>query len=169
VTATATGKKPTAVGIGHLAVSDDPGDVLVAYGLGSCVGMSAYDPTARVAGLIHVLLPDSTESRSRPEGEPARYADTAVDALIEQMMAKGARPPRLRIVLAGGAAVLGRQNAEKFKIGERNAEAIRSRLRSHGLRAAAEDLGGTQGRTMEVWCSTGATYVRTAAAPAREL
>jgi len=47
------------VGIGQLAISRDPREVLIAYGLGSCIGVSAYDAQTRVAGMVHVLLPDS--------------------------------------------------------------------------------------------------------------
>jgi chemotaxis protein CheD len=75
----------------------------------------------------------------------------------------------LIIKVAGGAAVLGPANAEKFKIGERNAEAITDRLKRHGLRPVALDLGGTKGRTLEMHPATGKTFVRTAASPAIEL
>lgn len=65
--------------------------------------------------------------------------------------------------------MLGPGNAEKFKIGERNADAIKERLKLHGLRAAREDLGGTRGRTLELQVASGKTFVRTAASPAIEL
>jgi chemotaxis protein CheD len=156
------------VGIGQLAISKDPADVLVAYGLGSCIGISCYDPQAKVGGLAHVLLPASEGKRSE-EREPARYADTGIDALLKQLSAMGASPRRMVVKVAGGAAVLGPANAEKFKIGERNAEAIKERLKHHGIAPAAVDLGGTKGRTLEVHMNTGKTFVRTAASPASEL
>lgn len=156
------------VGIGQLAISKDTSDVLVAYGLGSCIGISCYDPQARVGGLAHVLLPAS-EGKQSAEQEPARYADTGVDTLMEQLSAMGASPRRMVVKLAGGAAVLGAANAEKFKIGERNAEAIKERLKRHGVSPAALEIGGTKGRTLEVHINTGKTYVRTAASPANEL
>lgn len=156
------------VGIGQLAISKDTSDVLVAYGLGSCIGISCYDPQARVGGLAHVLLPAS-EGKSSADEEPARYADTGIDILIRKLSAMGASPRRLVVKLAGGAAVLGAGNAEKFKIGQRNAEAIKERLKRHGVSPAAIDIGGTKGRTLEVHINTGKTYVRTAASPANEL
>jgi chemotaxis protein CheD len=156
------------VGIGQLAVSKSPNDVLIAYGLGSCVGMSVYDPAARVAALVHVLLPDS-QGKAADSKEPARYADLAVEELLRQMTGMGALRSRLLLKLAGGAAVLGAANAAKFKIGERNAEAILERIERLGLRAAARDLGGTRGRTLELHVATGKTFVRTAASTAKEL
>jgi chemotaxis protein CheD len=157
-----------AVGIGQLAVSCDPNEILVAYGLGSCVGVSVVDEIAKVAGLAHVLLPDSG-GKPPDAREPGRFADTGIDALVQAVTAAGAAPGRLIVKLAGGASVLGPANAEKFKIGERNAEAIRERLKRHGLFLAASDLGGARGRTLEVHTSSGKTFVRTAASAAAEL
>lgn len=156
------------VGIGQLAVSRDPNEVLIAYGLGSCVGISCYDPEAKVAALAHVLLP-SSEGKRADDREPARFADTGIDALLQRLAEAGAVKRRLIVKVAGGAAVLGAANAEKFKIGVRNVEAITERLKQHGIRVAASDLGGTKGRTMEVHVATGKTFVRTAASPASEL
>ena len=156
------------VGIGQLAISKDATDVLVAYGLGSCIGITCYDPQTRVGGLAHVLLPNSEGKRSE-EREPARFADTGIDLLLKQLAALGASPRRMLVKVAGGAAVLGPANAEKFKIGERNAEAIKERLKHHGISPVAVDLGGTKGRTLEVHIATGKTFVRTAASPASEL
>jgi len=168
MTSPATDARRVSVGIGQFAVSKDPAEVLVAYGLGSCIGVSCYDAQARVAGLAHILLPAS-EGKQPEVHEPARYADTGIDLLLKEMAAAGAAPRRLVVKLAGGAAVLGPANAEKFKIGERNAEAIKDRLKRHGISPAAVNLGGTKGRTMELHSATGKTFVRTAASPATEL
>lgn len=168
MTAPAAEQKRVSVGIGQLAVSKDPLEVLVAYGLGSCIGVSVWDPQARVGGLVHVLLPDS-EGRRPDTREPARFADTGIDALIQRITEAGATARRLVVKMAGGAAVLGPANAEKFKIGERNAEAVHERLKHHGLRPVAIDTGGMKGRTLEMHPATGKTYVRTAASPANEL
>ena len=46
------------IGLGEVKVSRDPGDVLVAYGLGSCLGIGFYDPIARAAGMLHAVLPE---------------------------------------------------------------------------------------------------------------
>ena len=157
-----------AVGIGQLAVSRDPEEALVAYGLGSCIGVAVYDPVAKVAGMVHVLLP-SSDGRQPDEREPARFADTGVERLMALMAQAGALRGRLLVKIAGGAAVLGRANAEKFKIGDRNVEAILDQLRRFDLRPAAQDVGGTQGRTLELHVATGRSFVRLASATAKEL
>ncbi len=94
-----------AVGIGQLAVSKNPSDTLVAYGLGSCVGATLFDRASGIAGMVHVLLPKS--DGRRPSTEPARFADEGIDTLLAQMKAAGANPRNLVVKLAGGAAVLG--------------------------------------------------------------
>ncbi len=168
MTVSAADQRRVSVGIGQIAVSKDAREILVAYGLGSCIGVSAHDPSSGVSGLGHVLLPAS-EGKSPSPSEPARFADTGIEALLKEMTSAGATATRIVLKLAGGAAVLGPGNAAKFKIGERNAEAIKERLKLHGLRATREALGGTKGRTLELHVATGKTFVRTAASPASEL
>ena len=155
------------MGIGQLAISADPLDVLVAYGLGSCVGVSAFDPCHNIAGMVHVLLPSS--ENATPGREPARFADLGIDLLLDQLGDAGASRAKLRIKVAGGASVLGPGTGEKFKIGARNAEAVKARFRHHGLQVLSEELGGNSGRTLEMYVATGKTYFRTAASPATEL
>lgn len=168
MTAPATTQRRVPVGIGQLAVSRDSAEVLIAYGLGSCVGITMFDPEGRLSGMAHVLLPAS-EGRSPGPGEPARFADCAVDALLKEFTEAGAVKRRLIVKIAGGGSVLGSANAEKFKIGERNAEAIRERLRHHGISLVNSELGGVKGRTLELHVASGKTFVRTATSPATEL
>ena len=168
MTAPTADVRRVAVGIGQLEVSKSGKDVLVAYGLGSCIGVSVFDPGTGVAGLVHILLPGS-DGKPRDPREPARFADYGLDLLVSSMVAAGGLKRRFVVKIAGGAAVLGPANAEKFKIGERNAEAIRDRLKLHGLTPAARDIGGTKGRTVELHVATGKTYVRTAASTPNEL
>ncbi len=155
-----------AVQTAQLAVTRNTNSILVAYGLGTCVGLAAMD--GKVAGLAHLLLPES-RGAALDAREPARFVDTGVDALIEALVAAGANKARLALKMAGGACVLGATSAEKFKIGERNAEAVRVRLAKHGLEVSVAEVGGSVGRTLEVHLGTGKMFIRTAATPAREI
>jgi chemotaxis protein CheD len=168
MTSAISDQRRVSVGIGQLAISRDPKEILVAYGLGSCIGVSVYDPTTRVAGMVHVLLPAS-DGKVADAREPARFADTGIDTLMRKITEAGGFPRRLVVKIAGGASVLGPSNAEKFKIGERNADAVKERLKRHGVSPAALDLGGVKGRTLELHPASGKTFVRTAASPAVEL
>ena len=86
--------------MGETVVSRRAGDELVARGLGSCIGLALIDPTTGVAGMAHIVLPESQDS----DREPGKFADLAVPALIAQMQKAGAMLRRLDAVMAGGAA-----------------------------------------------------------------
>src|SRR5690242_4011891 len=87
------------VGMAEIKVTRSPDDVLIALGLGSCVGVCAYDAQAGVAGLAHVVLPDSA---SHP-ASAGKFANTAIPLLLEEMQKLGASLKSVRVALAGGA------------------------------------------------------------------
>lgn len=155
------------VGIGRPAVSNDPQTVLVAYGLGSCVGIAVYDASTSLAGLAHVLLPDSGGHPIDPM-EQARYGDTAVASLLDAMTSAGSIGRGLIVKLAGGASVLRNPAASVSGVGARNAEAVRQEFRKRGISVAAEELGGSRGRTLELHPATGKAFIRLAASTATE-
>ena len=78
---TVTKEQTAAIGLGEMKVTKDDSVVLTCLGLGSCVGMAAYDPVSKVAGMAHIVLPRS-DGRS---GLPAKFADTAIPALVDEM------------------------------------------------------------------------------------
>lgn len=147
-------------GLGEIVVGQGDDDVLTAQGLGSCVGIAAYDPDRKIAVMAHVMLPGPIPDNTSPE-QPARYAAQAVKALVEKVEKGGGRRRNLVIKLAGGAQVIrvpGMQ--DRLQIGQRNIAAVREALQRHDLRVAAEDLGGHVGRTLTLYAATGATTVR---------
>lgn len=155
------------VRIGELHVLRGEG-VLVAVGLGSCVGVALYDPIRRVAGLAHVFLPASLNGRPFP-GLPARYADTGVPALVEAMRQAGAHLRQLHAKIAGGAQLFLRGERSGLDVGRRNVEAVRAALAALGVPLVAEDVGGTRGRTMRLFAASGKVVVTMLGREAREL
>lgn len=151
-----------------MRVSREPTEVLVCYGLGSCVGMALYDPWLRVGALVHVVLPDSELGRG---GElPGKFADTAVTAALTEMVRMGALPTRLQVRLAGGARMLQVSGVtHRLDIGARNLEALRAALQGARLPVMAADTGGNYGRTMSLAIGTGRVSVGTAGRGEREL
>lgn len=149
-----------AVGIGEFRASKNPQELLVAYGLGSCVGIAVYDPETGVGGLAHVMLPNSAEALSqRPLG---KFADLAVPMLLEEIAKLGGRPRRLAGKIAGGAQMLAAAglSTNGFNIGERNVQAVKAALDRHGIPLLRADTGGSRGRTMALHVATGKTTVR---------
>lgn len=145
----------TVVGVGEHAVGSRPGQVIKTYGLGSCVAVNIFDPETRVAGMAHVALPDSGIWAQQPVRKAAYYADKAVPLLLRDLAAaaRGRLSTKLAVKLVGGANVIGSSGA--FRIGDRNAEALKKLVRSLGLRVAAEDMGGTLSRTVSLDVESG--------------
>ncbi len=148
------------VHIGSLEVSADPDDVLVAYGLGSCVTVCLYDRVARIGGMLHALLPEAANSKRI--SHPARFVDRGMDALLAALKAKGAKHTRLTVQLCGGASLLPWPEFDGLRnIGERNIQAAQKAILKAGLRIHAQDTGGALGRTVRLYIATGQVTVRT--------
>jgi chemotaxis protein CheD len=130
--------------MGELAVSSQIGDELVAIGLGSCIGLALADASAGVAGLAHVVLP---ESAGKP-GPTGKFADLAVPDLIATLVDAGAAKRRLQAVLIGGARMF--TVGASLDIGARNTEAVRDALVREGIKIHVEEVGGNRGRTARV-------------------
>lgn len=146
------------IGVGELAVARGAGRIIRTIGLGSCIGMSIYDAHTGVVGMVHVALPDSSINHVLANKLPGYFADTAVPSLFAAMLVNGA--PNLGgyvIKLVGGAAVLDAKRV--FNIGERNLQALQQHIQSRGFAVQALHVGGSVGRSMEIWASDGRTWV----------
>lgn len=131
------------VRMGEIEVSKRPGEELVARGLGSCIGLALIDGLSGVAGMAHIVLPESNGDTR----EPGKFADLAVPAMIAQMQKAGAVTRRLDVVMAGGARMF---EIGEMDIGARNAAAVKSGLARAGLRVRADETGGNRGRTLRL-------------------
>lgn len=152
------------VGIGDMKVSADTADTLVTYALGSCIGVAAYDASAKVGGLLHIMLPAATASPDRAKTNPNVYADTGLQQLLKGLAASGARKNRLLVKVAGGAAMQAEGSEDFFQIGKRNYAAIKNLLWKEGIMLRHADVGGNQSRTMSLDVSTGEVLLKTAGA-----
>ncbi len=147
----------TMVRMGELSVSRSPGHVLSSIGLGSCIGLVLVDGTRSLAGLAHIVLPSAGGGRDQSVG---KFADRAVPALLEQMIAIGASRLRLRAVLVGGAHMFSLDKASTLDIGRRNEQAAREALTLAGLTVHAAATGGNKGRTVRVRVDGGLVTVK---------
>jgi len=154
--------KLRAVTIGAVVTSKVPDDVLIAYGLGSCVAVCLYDPVARVGGMLHALLPTAPGNRKTKDSR-AKFVDEGVPLLVEELTRLGARRSRLIVRLCGGAKVLsvpGFSDDGVLNIGKRNVLAAEGALKAARLRVRAQATGGTTGRTVKLYIDTGQVTVR---------
>jgi chemotaxis protein CheD len=156
------------VKIADYAIIKEQG-ILVTYGLGSCVGIALYDPGRKVAGLAHILLNDSAKFR-RPgvnSFNPAKFADTAIPLLLQEMVAQGASKAGITAKIAGGASLFSRQATGG--IGEKNITAVRFTLQKLGIPLKSAEVGGNYGRTMKLLAENGAVIITTAGKGAKIL
>lgn len=155
------------VGMADLKVVSYP-DSLTTLGLGSCIGICLYDPVTRVTGMAHIMLPNSMAIKKNENA--AKFADTAIHKLIADMEAKGGKRARFFAKIAGGAQMFSfaSQN-DSMKIGERNAEAVRSILKSFSIPIKADETGGNFGRTIEFYSENGKLLIKTAGSPVKEV
>jgi chemotaxis protein CheD len=137
-------------------------DILVTIGLGSCVGIVLYDASAHVGGLAHILLP--SPALGRPDSNPAKFPQTAVPLLLEQMGQHGASIRRISARLIGGASMFSGLGAPgTIQMGERNVVASRQALHQHGVAIVGEATGGDFGRTVRLWVADGRVEVSSVA------
>lgn len=147
------------VGVGDLAVSNNPMAVLTTYSLGSCIGVTIYDPVAGVGGLLHAMLPDSSINPGDALKRPAKFIDTGIPALFRAAYALRADKYRVKICVAGGSQLM--DSTGFFNIGQRNYERLAGMLREHGLQIQAQQVGGLVSRTMSLTVGTGEVRLKT--------
>ena len=146
------------VGMADLKVAKAP-DSLITLGLGSCIGLTLYDPVTKVGGMVHYMLPDSTQLKNN--SNIAKFGDTGIKELYRLMIANGASPKRMVAKIAGGAKmfeVSGLSNVGH--VGERNAEQAKKMLKELKVPLIAEDTGLNYGRTVELNCETGDFHIK---------
>ncbi|WP_019152764.1 chemotaxis protein CheD [Robertmurraya massiliosenegalensis] len=148
------------VGIADMNIVRTPNHIRTS-GLGSCVGVVVYDQGKELAGLAHVMLPDSKLAKGGTINI-AKYADTAVRELVSRLIKHGARDYSLKAKLAGGAQMFQFSSSnDMMRIGPRNVEAVKRELAALKIAIVGEDVGGSSGRTIEFDPKTCLLNIRT--------
>ncbi|WP_138414795.1 chemotaxis protein CheD [Aquibacillus sediminis] len=148
------------VGIADLKVAKSP-ELLRTSGLGSCVGVVIYDLSSKIAGLAHIMLPSSELSKDKNQNQ-MKYADTAIDLLVQLLIDQGAKTYAMKSKLAGGAQMFTFTSSnDTLRVGKRNTEAVLKRLEKHRIPVIAKDVGGNSGRTIEFNTDTGMLKIKT--------
>lgn len=148
------------VNISDMKVSSNPEDVLVTYSLGSCVGVTLYDPLQKIGGLIHCMLPLSKVDPERAKEVPYMFVDTGLPLMLQTLINMGANKNRIVAKVAGGAVLL--DDNGMFRIGERNHIVVRKLLWKNNILISSEDVGGTIARTVYLQINDGKTIIKSA-------
>jgi chemotaxis protein CheD len=148
------------VGVSDMKISNDPADTIVTYALGSCIGVAVYDPTVQVGGILHYMLPVSKNvDEEKAKKNPFMFGDTGIPILFQEAYKLGATKENLRVVIAGGAQIMG--NSEFFDIGNRNQIIARKMFWKNNVLISAEHVGGTIPRTLYLEIASGNTWLTT--------
>ena len=155
------------VGMADLNICIPP-DKITTLGLGSCVGIALRDPQTGIGGLAHIMLPDSQAIRNN--SNVPKFADTGIEDLVKRIVAKGANRSRLVSKIAGGAQMFAMQtNSDMVRIGERNVEASKKKLKEMRIPILAEDCGLNYGRTVIFDPATGDFVIRAVGKPEKTI
>jgi len=146
------------VGISDMKVSNSPGDTLITYSLGSCIGVVVWDGKVKVGGLLHYMLPESGIDPDKARVKPYMFADTGIPRLFKAAYALGADKSRMVVKVFGGGQIMDADGV--FNIGKRNYMILRRMFLKNGVMIAAEDVGGTVNRTVSLDVGTGVTRLK---------
>jgi chemotaxis protein CheD len=146
------------VKLADFAVSKNPEDQLIVYGLGSTAALILYDDGARAGGIVHFMLPNSALESRRATDYPAMYADVAIPLLVESCTAQGARKESLTARLAGGSILMNQGISRS--ISEGNIAAAKKILGDLGIPLTAENTGGNHNRAVRMEIATGKSFVK---------
>jgi chemotaxis protein CheD len=146
------------VGVADMKVSNKPGDMLVTYSLGSCIGLALYDPVVKVGGLLHYMLPESTLDGNKAKKNLAMFGDTGIPLLFKETYKLGAKKNRLKIIVVGGAQILDQNGL--FNIGKRNHTILRKMFWKNNVMIDFEDVGGNVNRTLKLKVENGSVWLK---------
>jgi chemotaxis protein CheD len=155
--------QPLLVGMADFLVVHNQNAILRTTPLGACLGVSIFDPAAKVAGILHSLLPDSGIDVARAASRPGMFLDSGLAAMFVRARDLGARLENLTVCVAGGARIL--DETSYFNIGHRNFEVFTRLLDELGLKPRAQDVGGLSNRSMQLRAATGEVRLKISGQP----
>lgn len=147
------------VGVGDMIVSNDPNDLIVTYALGSCLGLVIYDPVAKVGGMLHAMLPDSSIHKKTEEPlNPHKFVNTGIPTLFKEAYKLGAQKKKIKVKMTGCSSILDDSNF--FNIGKRNYAAARKLLWKNNVMIDAEHCDNSKSVTLTLEIETGKVTMR---------
>lgn len=151
-------RKTLVVGVADMVASNDPSAELITHSLGSCLGLTVYDPVNKIGGLLHVMLPDSRIDAAKAERSPFMFVTTGVPRLFHAVYNLGADRRRIIVKSAGGSQLLDERGV--FNIGQRNYQSLGELLSRNGHVLQAWDIGGNSSRTLRFDLATGKVTIK---------
>ena len=147
------------VGVADMKVSNNTGESIITYSLGSCIGLVVYDPVVKVAGMLHYMLPESSLDKDKARAKPYMFADSGIPRLFKTAYQLGAVKQRMKIYAAGGAEILDQKGF--FNIVKRNYMALKKIFFKNNVMINKQNVGGNVNRTVRIEIETGDIFVKT--------
>ena len=147
--------------VGQFVVTSEPAELMI-FGLGSCVGVFLYQEGIPLGGMAHILLPGPPKSTFL--NRSAKFADRAIDLMLEELAQFQARPDRLRAKIGGGASMFSFTHRDDSQtVGQKNVQAVKAKLEACDIPLVGEDVGGDYGRTLIASTQDGSMRIKTVA------
>lgn len=138
---------------GEYMVSSDDRFILEAF-LGTCVGVTLWDPETGVGGLHHLLLPEPLQHASA--WHPEKYARDGLPLFIQKLCDKGADKGRLQAAIGGGALIGPISDLDlNLDIGGRTADIACAVLEAEGITILNRETGGYYACRMSIDLGSG--------------
>jgi len=144
--------------IAELKISCAPA-ILGSSGIGSCIVICFYDIEKKIGGLIHALLPDNNSNPGT--SNPYRFVNTSIEIMLKELKRKGCKKEDLEAKVIGGANMFKVLCDEPGGIGAQNIAVAKETLEKAEIKIAADDTGGSVGRSVEFDLETGIVTVKT--------
>lgn len=150
--------KEIVVKSGEVKFSGQPA-VFTSTGIGSCVVLFMYDPRKKIGGVAHIMLPGKDTDRLAIR--KAVFANTAPAYLAEKLVENGADRVNLRAKIIGGANMFQWADAEEMRnLGRSNIEQVKRELLKEKIYLAAEECGGSSGKTVKCFTHNGQVHIK---------
>ena len=147
------------VQMGKMELAQVP-ERLVTRGLGSCLGITIYDPVKKVGAMVHPMLPDMDKSKIK--SNPSRFVNSGIHLALQELEKKGCFRSRMEIKMFGGAHMFSFINADSaLNVGQKNIEMAHAVFKELNIKILVEEVGGTFGRTIELDTESGKVLVKT--------
>ena len=155
------------VGIADMKICEAP-DKITTIGLGSCIGIVIYDRSKKIAGLVHIMLPDSSQIKNNLN--KMKFADLGIELLIDELISRGCKKESLKAKIAGGAKMFNfTGTSDLVSIGDKNIAAVKHVLAKNNIQIVAEDVGENYGRTIILDVETCVLQIITAGGNSKEI
>jgi len=146
------------VGVADMKLSRDTNISIATYSLGSCIGVTIYDPKAYVGGILHYMLPNSFMNKEKAKIQPFMFADTGIPLLFKTAYQMGAKKCRIIVKIAGGSSIIDKRDF--FGIGRKNHEAAEKIFYKNNVTITNKSVGGEISRTVYLNIASGDVVVK---------